>query len=750
VANDTSSASADKKSEVPPAPALPKFEKKRVRTPTRLQMEATECGAASLAIVLEFYGSFVPLSKLRDECGVSRDGSKASNVLKAARKYKLEAKGFRKEPHEVQSLTLPLIVHWNFNHFLVVEGFDEKRVYLNDPAQGPTSVPIEEFYQAFTGVVLALKPTEEYKPTGRRPSMLSMLRHRLKGSNAPVLFIALAGLGLLIPGLVVPVFGMVFVDEVLVAGQLNLLSSLLIAMGIAAALKAALTYLQRTYLLKLMTKLGVQMATGFLWHALRLPVGFYLARSPGDLAERVRSNDSIAHTLSGRISGIALDLVLILFYAGFMLYLDPWLTLIGFATAAGHLLLLRGAQRMRTDLSRQVGMQHGKLYGIAMGGLQMIETIKGTGSETEFFGQWAGYQAKLLVAQQDLARRDQIMVVATDLLAKANSLLVLSIGALRVMDGHLSLGMLVAFQTLMASFIAPIESLSHVGAGLQQLRGELERLDDVLEHERDPIASASPEAEEKLAKQAMVSLGSQRLSGELELKDVTFGYLPFSPPLVTSLSLHISPGQRVALIGGSGSGKSTVARLVTGLYDTWQGEILFDGKKRAELPRKALTTSIAMVDQEVTLFEGTVRENLTLWDETVPEADMVQAAKDACIHDVIAKLPGGYDGTVLEGGTNFSGGQRQRVEIARALVRQPALVVLDEATSALDPETEQIVDANLRRRGCSCLIIAHRLSTIRDSDEIIVLQQGVVVQRGSHEDLLADEAGLYKELITAT
>jgi NHLM bacteriocin system ABC transporter peptidase/ATP-binding protein len=711
---------------------------KRIRTPTRLQMEATECGAASLAIVLDHFGSFVPLSKLREECGVSRDGSKASNVLKAGRQYGLDAKGYRKEPNQVRAMALPLIVHWNFNHFLVVEGFDQKRVYLNDPASGPTSVTNEEFDHSFTGVVLSLKPTPEYRPVGRRPSMIAMLRRRLQGSRSSVAFIALAGFCLLIPGLIVPVFGMVFVDEVLVAGQLAWLPALLLGMALTAAVRAALTFVQRTYLLKLMSRLGVQMSTGFLWHALRLPVGFFLARSPGELAERVRSNDVVAHILSGRITGIVLDLVLVVFYASFMLYLDPWLTLIGFATAAAHLLLLRAAERMRTDLSRQVGQHAGKLAGVSAGGLQMIETIKGTGSESEFFGQWAGYQAKLLVSQQQLARRDQILGVVTELLSRGNSLLVLTVGALRVMDGHMSLGMLVAFQSLMASFIQPIESLSQVGAGMQALRGNLERLDDVLEHGRDEaLAPRAGEEQEE----------PRRLTGELELKNVTFGYLPFSPALVTELSLRIAPGQRLALVGGSGSGKSTVARLVCALYRPWEGEILFDGQPREALARTAITSSVAMVDQEVTLFEGTIRENLTLWDDTVPDADVIQAAKDACIHDDIAKLPGGYDARVLEGGGNFSGGQRQRLEIARALTRQPALVVLDEATSALDPETEQRVDANLRRRGCSCLIIAHRLSTIRDSDEIIVLERGRVVQRGAHEELLA-QGGLYRELIT--
>jgi NHLM bacteriocin system ABC transporter peptidase/ATP-binding protein len=712
---------------------------RRVRTPTRLQMEATECGAACLAIVLEHYGTFVPLSKLREECGVSRDGSKASNVLKAAREYGLEAKGYRKEPQDLRAMQLPLIIHWNFNHFLVLEGFHKGRVYLNDPAAGPTSVKEEEFNHAFTGVVLSCKPGPDYEPSGRRPSMFEMLKRRLEGSRRAVAFIALAGLCLVIPGLVVPVFGMVFVDEVLVGGQIGWLPTLLLAMGMAALLRAALTLIQRVYLLKLVSRLGVKMASGFLWHSLRLPVNFYLARSPGDLADRVRANDAVARALSGRVSGIVLDLFLVAFYAAFMLYIDPWLTLIGVATVAAHLGLLRGAERMRTDLSRQVGQHAGKLSGVASGGLQMIETIKGTGSESEFFGQWAGHQAKLAVAQQKLARRDQFLITGTDLLGRFNSLLVLGVGALRVMDGHMSLGMLVAFQSLMSSFVGPVESLSQVGATLQQLRGNLERLDDVLEHEKDEIvASAAAEAEEP---------EHQRLTGELELENVTFGYLPFSPPLVNELSLRIAPGQRVALVGGSGSGKSTVAKLVCALYSPWEGEILFDGKPREELPRTALTSSVAMVDQEVTLFEGTVRENLTLWDDTVPEADVVQAAKDACIHDDIAKMPGGYDARVQEGGSNFSGGQRQRMEIARALTRQPALVVLDEATSALDPETEQRVDANLRRRGCSCLIIAHRLSTIRDADEIIVLERGRVVQRGAHEELMTRE-GLYRELIT--
>ncbi len=709
----------------------------RVRTPTRLQMEATECGAASLAIVMEHFGSYLPLAKLRQECGVSRDGSKASNVLKAARTYGFDARGYRKEPDELRELAMPVIIHWNFNHFLVLDGFGKNRVYLNDPASGPRTVTEEELEHAFTGVVLVLTPTESFVPQGRRPRLLPSLLRRLSGSRAALAYVVLCGLGLVLPGLLIPIFGKVFVDDILISGKQDWLRGLLLGMALTAALRALLTALQRGYLIKLVMKLGVSMSSVFMWHALRLPVGFFFARSPGDLASRVQLNDSVASVLSGQLSRVILDLSLVTFYAALMLYYDPWLTLVGFATAVAHLGLLKLAERMRADLSQRAAQEGGKLAGVAASGLQMIETLKATGSESDFFGQWAGHQAKLVDAQQSLLRREQWIQVAVGALSRANSLLVLGLGALRVIDGHLSVGGLVAFQSLMVSFVTPIEGLAQFGASLQQLRGNVERLDDVLGQAQDTTVSAVDGDDSR-----------RRLTGELELRGVTFGYLPFTPPLVDDLALHIAPGQRVALVGGTGSGKSTIAKLVTGLYAPWSGSILFDGEQRDTLPRSALAASVALVDQDITLFEGTVRENLVLWDDTIPETDVVQAAKDACIHEDISKLPGGYDARVTEGGYNFSGGQRQRLEIARALVRQPALLVLDEATSALDAETERRVDENLRLRGCSCLIVAHRLSTIRDSDEIIVLDSGRVVQRGSHEQLLA-EGGQYKELITS-
>jgi NHLM bacteriocin system ABC transporter peptidase/ATP-binding protein len=711
----------------------------RVSTPTCLQMEATECGAAALASVLEYHGSYVPLSRLRAECGVSRDGSKASNILRAARRFGFDARGQRLEPADLRAIEPPFIVHWNLNHFVVVDGFDPRRVYLNDPASGPRAVSTREFDESFTGIVLTFEKTPEFVASGRRPSLAKALFSRAAGSGRALTLIVLCGVLSVVPSLLIPVFSKVFVDSVLVANKRDWLPPLLVGMATAAALRGTLLALQRTQLQRVLTRLSVTMTSTFLWHVLRLPVPFFYARSPGDLASRTRRNDAVASLLSSRVSSAVLDLFQVVFYGALMLYFDRLLSAVGFVSALCHMGLLLLAGRVRTDSSRRVAQASGKIQGIGAEGLQAIETIKAAGSEADFFATWAGHQAQLVAARQALARREQALHVAGSALSTISDVVLLGLGALRVMDGALSVGTLVALQSLMNSFLGPIENLTSFGAALQQLRGDVERLDDVLGNERESGVSAELPS----------TIEPRRLHGSLELRDVSFSYLPFAAPLVERLSLQIAPGQRVALVGGTGSGKSTVAKLVTGLYTPQEGKILFDGRDRRKLPRAALTRSVAMVDQDIVLFEGSVRDNLTLWDDTVPEADIVRAAQDACIHEDIARLQGGYDAKVTEGGFNFSGGQRQRLEIARALVRQPALLVLDEATSALDADTERRVDENLRKRGCSCLIIAHRLSTIRDCDEIIVLERGQAVQRGSHERLLG-EAGPYRDLISAS
>lgn len=712
---------------------------KRARTPTVLQMEAVECGAASLAIVLGYYDRWVPLEELRIACGVSRDGCKASNVVKAARRYGLKAKGYKKQPDSLREIRPPMILHWNFNHFVVLEGIRGDKVFLNDPGSGPRTVDLEELDQAFTGVVLSFEPGPEFEPGGEPPRLLTALKKRLVGATIALVFILLAGLALVVPGLVVPVFSKVFVDHVLLESRQDWLPPLLLAMGAAAVLTGALTWLQQAYLLRLETRMAVSSSSRFLWHVLKLPVEFFNQRFAGDVSNRVGINDRVAQLLSRDLAITFLGLVTIVFFAAVLFRYDALLTLVGILVISLNVAALRFVSRKRVDGNRRLLQDNGKLFGTAIGGLQMIETLKASAGESDLFQRWAGHQAKVVNNRQELERWTQMLDAVPPTLAALNSAAILGLGSLRVMEGALTLGGLVAFQALMSNFVTPVQQLVNLGGKLQKAEGDMNRIDDVLKYpvgERyGPEDDQPPPAGEPI-----------KLSGHLELRGVSFGYSPLDPPLIQDFNLRLEPGQRVALVGGSGSGKSTLAKLIVGLHEPWEGEVLFDGKHRWEIPRRVLVNSLSSVDQSIFLFEGTVRENLTLWDFSIPLPEVVAAAKDAEIHEVLAARPGGYDSPVAEEGANFSGGQRQRLEIARALVGRPSLLVLDEATSALDPTTEARIDANLRRRGCTCVIIAHRLSTIRDADEILVLQQGKVVQRGIHDEL-KDEKGPYADLI---
>jgi NHLM bacteriocin system ABC transporter peptidase/ATP-binding protein len=706
------------------------------RTPTILQMEAAECGAAALAMVLAYHGAWVPLEQLRVACGVSRDGSKASNIVRAARNFGLLAKGFRTEPAMLRDVPMPCIIHWNFNHFVVLEGIRGDRVYINDPAIGRRRIDMAELDLAFTGVVLTMERTEAFEKLGKKPQGLRLLLRELRGSKKAVGLLVVLSFALVVPSVVAAGFSKIFIDDILIQHTTNWLVPLLIGMAITAAFRALLTAARQSLLLRLQTKLAVVMISRFLWHVMSLPVEFFTQRHAGDIASRVGGNEQIARLLSGGIAANALNLTSIVFFAGAMAVFDLPLAAIGVSISLANVLALKFVGERRQDLSRSLAVEQGKLVGATVGAVRTIETLKASGLEDEAFGQWAGIQAKALNAEQQLGASAIVLDMLPTLLSGLTVAAILGIGGLRVIEGSLTLGGLVAFQSLMASFSGPVTELVNYAGSLQTIRGTLERLADVYNYPSEKSGSDAVAADRFPPK----------LTGRVELDNVEFGYSILEPPLLAGLSITVQPGARVALVGASGSGKSTLAKLICGLYRPWAGEIRIDGWAGPEIPSQVFANSVGYVDQDVFLFEGTARDNLTLWDSTVTEADLSRALKDAVIHEDIAARPGNYDCHVNEGGTNFSGGQRQRIEIARALVSNPSVLVLDEATAALDPITEKAIDDNLRRRGCACIIIAHRLSTIRDCDEIIVLERGKIAERGTHEQLILRQ-GAYAKLV---
>ncbi|WP_079407071.1 NHLP family bacteriocin export ABC transporter peptidase/permease/ATPase subunit [Streptomyces sp. 3211] len=722
------------------APPAPRGRTPRpVRTPTVLQMEAVECGAAALAMVLGHYGRFVPLEELRIACGVSRDGSRASNLLKAARGYGLKARGMQMDLAALAEVSAPAVLFWEFNHYVVYDGtarrLGRRGVFVNDPAKGRRFVPMEEFDTSFTGVVLTFEPGDDFRRGGRRPGVLGTVPARLRGTSGTMAAAVLASLLLVVVGATVPALSRTYIDMFLIGEQTSLLGVLFAAMAVALVLTAALTALLQANLLRgriISSTLG---SARFFRHLLRLPVTFYSQRNPADLVQRLQSNDAVAETLARDLSAAAVDAVVVLLYAVLLWTYDPQLTLVGVAVALLNVVALRIAIRLRATGTHKLRAESARLTNTSYSGLQLIETMKATGGENGFFRRWAGQHAVTLDVQQRLGVPSAWLAIVAPTLAAFNSALILTIGGLRAVEGHLTVGLLVAFQALVTSFTAPISRLGGVAGRIQDFAADVARLRDVENFPVDRVYSRREPA-----------ASTRRLKGHVELDGITFGYNPLDAPLLKDFSLTVGPGQQVALVGGSGSGKSTVSRLVSGLHVPWAGAIRIDGMRLEDIPRGALAASVSFVDQDVFLFEGTVRDNVTLWDPSITDEAVIAALEDAAVHEVVARRPGGIHSRVEQDGRNFSGGQRQRLEIARALVRRPSVMVLDEVTSALDAVTEQVIIENLRRRGCACVVIAHRLSTVRDSDEIVVLDRGTVVERGRHEQLVAAQ-GPYAALV---
>lgn len=717
-----------------------------LRTPLFPQLEISECGAACLGAILGYYGRWVSTEELRSACGVSRDGSNAADIVAAGRRYGLKIAGWRNSVASLNQIKLPAILFWEFNHFVVLEHIQSGRYYLNDPANGRRIVDEETFRQSYTGVALTVEPGPQFTAGGSPPGIFRNIWPWLRDVKAPLVFVAICGLLLAIPGLAVPLILSAFVDNV-ITGDVHTIGYILVVTAVGAAVLAyLLTLLRQIVLRRLAIRLSVVHADRLLTRLFKLPAQYLAHRYAGDLATRVRSVDKVAAKVSNDLVGVLVELVMSVMFLGLMIYFDPLLALLVAILAIANVGLMRVVSTIRSDRNRQLGREQALLYGTGVFGLRNIDNLTATGSEPDFFTRLTGFQARELVARQNFAELGFVIAAMPRLFTLVGAALVLGFGGWRVISGDLTLGQLVGFYTVAVSFLTPVGTFVRFTDSFQILEADLQRINDVMSARVDQNLGAEDDAKPR---KIATLRGRLRLAGRIELRDVTFGFRPNHPPLIENFNLTIESGQRIAIIGPTGSGKSTLLRLVSGEFTPWAGEILFDGVPRIAVPRHVMTGSVATVDQQIMLFSASVRENLTLWNSTVTDHQLVAASTDALIHEEIMKRPSGYDSLVAEGGRNFSGGQRQRLEIARALINNPSVLLLDEATSTLDAASEFRIDDALRRRGCTSLIVAHRLSTIRDCDQIIVLDDGKEVQRGTHEQLITDKAGLYYELIDA-
>ena len=713
--------------------------KGRARVPVIMQMEALECGAASLAMVMAYYEKWVPLEQVRLDCGVSRDGSNAKNMLVAARSYGFEAQGFRCEPEALrESISLPCIVHWNFNHFVVLDGFRGNFAWINDPARGEVKVPMEEFDAAFTGICLQVTPGPDFAPSGKPKSTIDFARKRLKGVGAAVTFVLLSTVIGYLFGIINPIFTRFFMDRLLTGENRELLMPFMGLMALMGLAQVVTSWIQAVYALKINGKMAIVGSSEYMWKVLRMPMEFFSQRMAGDVLQRQGTNASIATVLVNTFTPLLLNTGMMVFYLVVMLRYSPLLTVIGLVTIVLNLLVSRLVSSKRVNIMRVQMRDAGKLAAATVSGIQMVETIKSSGAENGYFQKWAGYQASVNTQKVKYTKLNHFLGSLPELLSTIANYIVLILGVWLSIQGEFTLGMVMTFQGFLSSFMAPATTLISAGQTIQEMRTDMERIEDVMQYPDDPCFSGVSAEEDA---------DYSKLSGNIELKNVTFGYSRLGDPLIKDFSMSMKPGSRVAFVGSSGCGKSTLSKLISGIYQPWSGEILFDGKPISEIDRNIFTGSLAVVDQDIVLFEDTIANNIKMWDNSIEDFEMILAARDAQIYDDIMERDGGFYGKLTEGGKDLSGGQRQRLEIARVLAQDPSIIIMDEATSALDAKTEFELVKAVKDRGITCIVIAHRLSTIRDCDEIIVLDRGVVVERGTHDELYA-KGGYYTELIS--
>ena len=710
------------------------------KVPVIMQLEALECGAACLTMVMAYYEKWIPLEQVREDCGVSRDGSKAKNILIAARNYGFDADGYSCEIDSLKTeFEFPLIIHWNFNHFVVLDGFKGNKAIINDPARGRIKVSMEEFDKSFTGVCLSIVPNESFEPTGKQKTIIDYANGRLKGAGEAMAFLLITSFLMYVFGMISPVMSKFFMDRLLTGENAELLMPFVLIMILLAIAELTVAFIQAVYQLKINGKTAIVGNSTFMWKVLRLPMGFFSQRLAGDILERQSTNATIAATLVNTFTPLVFNGFMMLFYLMVMLRYSVILTLVGVSAIIINLFLSRIIAEKRTEIARVQMRDQGKLYATTVSGIQMVETIKASGAENGFFGKWSGYQASVNTQKENYIKLSCYLGLLPELFSEIADIVVLALGVFLVMNGRFTIGSILTFQGFLQLFMAPAMMTINAGEELQEMRADMERVDDIMKYPDDEYYKDTPASDD---------VDYSKLSGRVELKNISFGYSKLEPPLIENFSMSMEQGSRVAFVGTSGCGKSTLSKLIAGLYKPWSGEILFDGKPISEIDRTVFTNSVAVVDQDIVLFEDTVENNIRMWNDTLKDFEIIMAARDAQIYDDIMARYGGFKGMIKERGRDLSGGQRQRIEIARVLAQDPSIIIMDEATSALDAKTEFEVVKAVKERGITCIVIAHRLSTIRDCDEIIVLDKGKVVERGTHEELFA-KGGFYTELITS-